>query len=299
MKPERIIDSHQHVFWHSRDDRGLVADLDEHEIDKAWLLSWEIPPFEDAPTVHHLLNPLHFRSDGTHAGIPLSDLVLAKHRHPDRFVLGYCPHPAFPSAPALLRAAARIHGVQVCGEWKFRIPFDDPRSLELFYVAGELGLPVVLHLDVPYLYENGRKQYQSCWYGGTVHNLDRALEACPDTTFIGHAPGFWRELGAHSDSDSRMLPDGPIEEEGRLQQLFRSRPNLMADLSAGSGLNALKRDPAYSEQFLSRFSDRLLFGRDCYGGDLQAFLRTLNLGQEVIDKIFFKNAERLLCKSQG
>ena len=24
-----LIDSHQHVFWHGRDDAGLVADLDE------------------------------------------------------------------------------------------------------------------------------------------------------------------------------------------------------------------------------------------------------------------------------
>ena len=45
-KPSRIIDTHQHVFWHGRDDKGLVADLDDHGIEYAWLLSWEIPPFE-------------------------------------------------------------------------------------------------------------------------------------------------------------------------------------------------------------------------------------------------------------
>ena len=43
-QPTRIIDSHQHVFWHNRDDKGLVQDMDEHGIETAWLLTWEIPP---------------------------------------------------------------------------------------------------------------------------------------------------------------------------------------------------------------------------------------------------------------
>ena len=35
----RIADSHQHVFWHGRDDAGLAADLDEQGVEYAWLLS--------------------------------------------------------------------------------------------------------------------------------------------------------------------------------------------------------------------------------------------------------------------
>lgn len=83
----------------------------------------------------------------------------ARDRYPDRFNLGYCPNPAIGKPGDALRSAVKIYGVQICGEWKFRIPFDDPRSLELFYVAGELGLPVVLHLDVPYLYSEGKRNY--------------------------------------------------------------------------------------------------------------------------------------------
>jgi len=293
--PSRIIDSHQHVFWHGRDDRGLIADMDAHRIEKAWLLSWEIPPFEDNRSYHGVLNPAHLRSDGTHAGIPLGDLVIARDRYPDRFVLGYCPHPALGKAPELLRAAVGVHGVRVCGEWKFRIPFDDPRSLELFRVAGELGLPVVLHLDVPYLTIEGKSTYQPLWYGGTVDNLERALAACPQTVFIGHAPGFWREISADAASDPSAYPRGPLAEgEGRLYRLFRDWPNLMADLSAASGLYALKRDPAHAACFLTQFSDRLLFARDYYGQELHEFLQTLDLSEEVVGRIYFRNAERLL-----
>jgi hypothetical protein len=45
-------------------------------------------------------------------------------------------------------------------------------------------------------------------------------------------------------------------------KLFRRCPNLWADLSAGSGYNALTRDPEYAVKFLVEFQDRLMFGTD-------------------------------------
>ena len=299
MTSKPIIDSHQHVFWQDRDDAGLVADLDENGIQSAWLLSWEIARWEDAGAYHESLNPLHGRDDGTHAGIPLSDLLQARAHYPDRFIVGYCPHPAIGNAPALLKSAARIHGVRVCGEWKFRMLFDDPRCLELFRVAGRLGLPVVLHLDVPYLPDaQGRPVYQPNWYGGTVENLERALKACPETNFIGHAPGFWREISGDAELDGRAYPSTPIAPGGRLRPLFDSHPNLYADLSAGSGLGALRRDPEHALDFLNTYRDRLLFGRDIYGGALQAFLAGLDLPAETRDAIYQGNASKLIASTR-
>ncbi len=290
------IDTHQHVFWHGRDDAGLVADMDAQGIDVAWLLSWDVLPFEDEPVYHGLLNPAHFRADGTHPGIPLSDLLLTRGRYPQRFVVGYCPHPLAASAPARFEAAYHIHGVRVCGEWKFRLPFDDPRCLELFHKAGQLACPVVLHLDVPYLphAETGKPVYQRSWYGGTVANLERALQACPETIFIGHAPGFWREISGDADSDPKTYPSGPVTPEGRLYALFAHYPNLYADLSAGSALGALKRDPAHAREFLTRFADRLLFGRDFYGGELFEFLKALDLPHDAQESILGGNAAKLV-----
>ncbi|HEX7008944.1 MAG TPA: amidohydrolase family protein, partial [Phycisphaeraceae bacterium] len=291
-----IVDTHQHVFWHGRDDAGLVADMDEQGIDLAWLLSWEIAPAEDSPAYHGVLNPVHVRPDGTHAGIVLADLLKTRDRYPDRFVLGYCPHPLLGDAPALFEAAYKVHGVRICGEWKFRVLFDDPRCINLFRKAGELGCPVVLHLDVPYLpdAQMGQPVYQKGWFGGTVANLERALQACPQTNFIGHAPGFWREISGDADADPNLYPKGPVQPGGRLYALLERYPNLYADLSAGSGLGALKRDPEHAKAFLTRFADRLLFGRDYYGGELAAFLKTLNLSDDVQGKIYRGNALRLV-----
>ncbi len=290
-----LIDTHQHVFWHGRDDKGLVEDLNEHGIDVAWLLSWDMAPDEDNGTYHFALNPIHRRADGTHAGIPLSDLLLAREHYPDRFMVGYCPHPLLPNAPALFEAAHDMHGVRVCGEWKFRVLFDDPRCLELYRAAGALGCPVVLHIDVPFRPdEAGQPVYREDWYGGTVANLERALAACPQTVFIGHASGFWREICGEADSHTATRPNSQVKPGGRLITLFERFPNLYADLSAGSGLNALQRDVDFARSFLIRFSDRLLFGRDYYGGELQQLLNELDLPDAVLKKIFHENALRLV-----
>jgi predicted TIM-barrel fold metal-dependent hydrolase len=290
-----IIDSHQHVFWHGRDDAGLIADMDDHGIDVAWLLSWEIAREEDSSGYHAVLNPLQMRDDGTHRGIPLEDLLLARRHHPGRFVIGYCPHPLKPGAVGAFESAYKIHGVRVCGEWKFRTLFDDPRSLELFHAAGRLKCPVVLHLDLPYLINGeGKYVYQTSWYGGTVANLERALQACPETTFIGHAPGFWREISGDADRDPSNYPRGPITPGGKVITLLEKYDNLYADLSAGSGRYALERDPAHAVKFLTRFQDRLLFARDYYEQDLHRFLQTLNLSETIKAKLYCDNARRLV-----
>ncbi|MCX5661478.1 MAG: amidohydrolase family protein [Planctomycetota bacterium] len=290
-----LIDSHQHVFWHGRDDAGLVADLDENGVDLAWLLSWDIPREDDSPGYHSVLNPIHARGDGTHPGIPLTDLLTARRNYPKRFVVGYCPHPAQGDAPALFESAVRIHNVRICGEWKFRILFDDPRSLNLFRAAGRLKCPVVLHLDVPYLPDaKGNMVFQSMWYGGTVANLERALQACPETIFIGHAPGFWREISGDADAQGGSYPTGPVTPGGRLYPLFEKYPNLYADLSAGSALRAISRDPAHGKRFLEKFADRLLFGRDYYGNELATFLKTCDLPADVWAKISHQNALKLV-----
>lgn len=298
--PNKIIDSHQHINWNLRNTADLIADCDAHQISQAWLLTWHLGPAEHEATDYQtVLDPALMPTEGQgHPGITLAALLAARQQYPDRFILGYCPNPLWPNAAKLLEVAHRMHRVRVCGEWKFRQLIDDPRSLEIFRMAGRLGLPVVLHLDVPYLAgADGRPVYQPRWYGGTVANLERVLQACPETQFIGHAPGFWREISGDADIDSRQYPEGPVAPGGRLEQLFARNPNLHADLSAGSGLMALSRDPVHALQFLTRHADRLLFGRDYYEQKLHAFLSTLSLEPQVVEKIYWRNAQRLVSAS--
>lgn len=288
-----ITDTHQHVFWHGRNDAGLIADMDTHGIDLAWLLTWEVPDsatYIDSIVYNRVLDPLRSRSNGIPSGVTLEHVMVAHTKYPGRFLPGYCPDPEHPKAPDLFEAACDIHGVRICGEWKFRMLIDDPRSLELFRAAGRRKAPVVLHLDVPYL----GGAHCANWYGGTVDNLARALEACPETIFIGHAPGFWRELSGDAANCPDAYPDGPLVPGGRIGAMLDRYPNLMADLSAGSALRALKRDTGFTSEFLEKYSDRLIFGRDYYGGELLEFLNGLELSPETKTKIFHENARRLV-----
>jgi predicted TIM-barrel fold metal-dependent hydrolase len=290
QSPTKIVDIHQHTCWCGRDAAGLVADLRENRVAYAWLLTWCLGPTEDAQRHHHYFNAAHYHGNDTHPGMTLADIVAGRQRFPGDFVVGYCPHPAWRDAPKLLESAHEMHGARVCGEWKFRLPFDDPRCLELFRTAGQLKMPVILHLDVPYL--DG--VYQPEWYGGTIDNLERALQACPETIFIGHAPGFWREISGDAATEPLQYPAGPIVPGGRLFRLLDTYANLHADLSAESGRTALARDSAHATQFLTRYADRLMFGRDFYGNKLHTFLQTLPLPAGVVEKIYWRNAERLV-----
>lgn len=290
-----IIDAHQHVYYQGLNPKGLVDEMDSFGIDFAWLLTWYLPPGEGVISSHRVFNPCNFRTDGTHAGATLDDLSRACDYYPNRFLPGYCPCPLEGSAPDLFEAAYRMHGVRICGEWSYRMLLDDPRSLELFRKAGELNAPVVLHIDTPYLPDpNGNLIYQTNWYGGDIGNLERTLNACSNTIFIGHAPGFWRYISGDADKDPNPYPSSPIASGGGLFHLFETCPNLLADLSAGSGLNALERASDRGRSFLTRFSDRLLYGRDASGNLLQEHLQSLDLPRDVSDKIFFQNALRLI-----
>ena len=65
-----IIDSHQHVFWHGRNDQELIDDMTTNGIDHSWLLTWEIPLDHDDKIYHSVLNPLHLRSLSEVLNIP-------------------------------------------------------------------------------------------------------------------------------------------------------------------------------------------------------------------------------------
>ena len=75
-------------------------------------------------------------------------------------------------------------------------------------------------------------------------------------------------------------------------------PNLYGDLSAGSGVNALRRDPGFAREFLLRRRDRLMFGTDKLTSEQtveqRAVLDELDLPRGVLEKVAHGNAARVL-----
>ena len=89
---------------------------------------------------------------------------------------------------------------------------------------------------------------------------------------------------------------------GRLIELMDTYANLHGDLSAGSGFNAISRDPAYGYEFMERYQDRLYFGTDIANVpqelpivDFFKHLRDEKLIDSMaLEKITWRNADRLL-----
>jgi predicted TIM-barrel fold metal-dependent hydrolase len=281
-----IIDCHGHVKWYGYSPARLVENMNAHGIARMWLLSWECAPEEMDSVYTDIFWPGYLQ-------LPFEHVVEAVEQFPERFIPGYAPDPRRPGALKRLQGAVNYHGVRVCGELKCRVMLDDPHALEMFNYCGEANLPVIFHMDVPLpRYELGKDP--GYWYCCDWENLARTLERCPRTMFIGHAPGFWREISGSADSDAGCYPKGPITPDGRLWEYLDRYPNLYCDLSAGSGLGAISRDPEAGTAFLLKYQDRCLFGRDWFDDALYAFLVKSALPENALAKILCGNAERLV-----
>ena len=291
-KSMTIIDAHNHPDWHGHDLDKFIINMNRYGIEKTWLLNWECPDNEydsfykrvvAAPVLGSITGP-----------IPFSRCIAYKERAPERFVLGYCPDPRLPDACARLNAAHHIYGAKVCGELKCRMMYDNPDALRVFRLAGELGMPVIFHLQ--YDMQRAINDPRHEWWGGTIDTIERVLQSCPDTIFLGHAPGFWIHIsGDELWRDSNYPPENArILPGGRVPELLRKYPNLYCDMSAGSGCQSLKRDPEFAKGFLEEFQDRILYARDYFDNQHQEFINSLNLATEVLEKVYHANAEKLI-----
>ena len=77
-------------------------------------------------------------------------------------------------------------------------------------------------------------------------------------------------------------------------RLLETYDNLYCDISAGSGRGALSRDAEFAVRFINKYQDRILFARDNIKSEHKELLLSYNLDRSVLDKIFYKNAEKLI-----
>jgi predicted TIM-barrel fold metal-dependent hydrolase len=283
----RVIDVHCHPRWIGYDGARMIENMDAAGIERAWLLSWELPEPEMDPAYYSTTDP-------TGVCITFRDVIDVAERYPGRFIPGTTVDPHDPHAHSKLKAAVEIFRVRVFGEFKRRMRYDDPDAIRLFQYCGELGLPVIFHLD-PTFPRHGVPSDWQWWYGGGIEVMEAPLHLCPKTQFLGHAPGFWREISADADLEPLAYPAGkPIVGRGRLLEYLDKYPNLNCDLSADSGHTALSRNLDSSRKFLIDYQDRVFFGRDMFSNQLYDLLVSLDLPSAVLAKILSGNALRLV-----
>jgi len=218
----------------------------------------------------------------------------AAEAHPDR-LLWFCAFdPNDPDALKHIEACAEI-GAKGFGEHKMPMPCDDSHSMEVYRLCGELGLPVLIH-------------FEDANYNTGFERFEAVLKEFPKTDFIGHAQTFWANISA-ADAGRSDYPKEPIQAGGLTDRWLSDYPNLWADLSAGSGLNACERDVEFYRGFLSRHRKKLLFATDCpcrdghgagwdkgicYGEKMLARLRELTENDETFKDVTEGNLRRLL-----
>lgn len=286
-----IIDAHNHPYYLGYNCEKMLQDMEQNQIDQTWLLSLETPRGEFPEDYYRHCWP------DEKVAIPFAGCLEYYRRHPDKFVLGYAPDPRIPESISRLEAAIELYGVKVCGEVMLRMMYDNPDAVRMFQFCGEKGLPVIVEVNYGGMFAGGKSnQRLGNWYGGGIGAFERMIQACPETIFLGHGPGFWAHISNDESYKSASYPTGDVIAGGQVVELLRRYPNLYCDLSANSGLNALQRSESFAQEFLIEFQDRCLFGRDLFGNRHQQFLNRLGLPEAVIRKIYAENAKNLISQ---
>ena len=292
-----LIDIHTHVtptITVKRPDgstyctpKQLLAMLDEAGIDMAVLLPTISPEW------------------GTRRVGPEEVLDIAA-EYPDRFI-PFCnldPRmvnntPAADFMPIL--EWYRNAGCKGVGEITANMPFDDPMVWNMLGQCAKAEMPVLFHIG---------PRLGGCY--GLIDDLglprlEKTLAQFPDLTIIGHSQPFWSEIGADVTNETRGgYPKGKVT-PGRIVELLRKYPSLHCDLSAGSGHNAVSRDPEFGYAFMEEFQDRLFFGTDiCAPHNKTPLVDFLNdagatgmISSEAFEKISWRNANRVLGLGLG
>ncbi|MGH2613805.1 MAG: amidohydrolase family protein [Thermomicrobiales bacterium] len=208
------------------------------------------------------------------------------------------------------------------------IPVDDPRLDPLWATAGELGIPVLIHIADPVAFFQPLDRFNERWeelhnhpdwhfypmrprgdashpdfpaFDEIMEQFESLLRRHPQTTFIGAHVGCY------------------AENLGWVGRVMDACPNFYADISAR--VAELGRQPYTARDFFMRHQDRILFGSDAepdprvyrtyyrfletrdeyfnYGlkqppGVGRWMIYGLDLPDGVLRKVYFANAERVI-----
>ncbi len=281
--PEVIIDDHQHLNYSGRSDEVFLEHQRLMGISKTILLpagrSVKTPSTHDGVS-----NGLEAKCAGNETCYQFAKA------HPESFLFGANEVPDVPDATREIEKYLK-RGAVVIGEQKFGIDCDSPQMQEIYQLAANHGVPVLMHWQV--------KMYN---YG--FERFHRMLEKYPKTLFIAHAQTWWANIDkSYQDDPKNLYPKGKVTAGGLTDRYLTDYPNMYGDLSAGSGLNALQRDEEHAREFLRRHQNKLIYGSDCsdlagtgtacQGSQTIATLKKLAPDRTVQKKLFYENAKRV------
>jgi predicted TIM-barrel fold metal-dependent hydrolase len=197
----------------------------------------------------------------------------------------------------------------------------DPRLDPVWETAAELGWPVVIHVADPVAFFDPLDETNERWEELHIHP-DWHFPSPPFPPFLSILGGLAELVARHPRTTFIGAHVGCYAEDlAWVGALLDRCPNFHVDFAARIG--ELGRQPYTSRRFFLKYADRILFGSD-FGPNLEAyrviyrFLETddeyfnytaspvpeqgrwhvcgLYLPEDVLEKVYFRNAERLLFK---
>ncbi|MBN2149221.1 MAG: amidohydrolase family protein [Anaerolineales bacterium] len=238
---------------------------------------------------------------------------------------------AFPEWAAARLKAQKARGAQGLKIWKGLgllvkdhtgklVDVDDPRLVPIWETAGELGLPVIIHVADPVAFFDPIDETNERWEELGNHP-DWAFTSPPFPPFLHIMDGLASLVTRHPNTTFIGAHVGCYAENlGWVGALLERCPNFYVDISARIG--ELGRQPYTARRFFLQYADRILFGSDM-GPDpasyriIYRFLETddeyfnynnapiplqgrwhvhgLYLPDEVLEKVYLRNAERILA----
>ncbi|MDA2939267.1 amidohydrolase, partial [Acidobacteria bacterium AH-259-A15] len=223
-----LLDLHQHSLYTGRSHEQLLAHQAQYRVTTTVLLAGEGWMLE--------------RLGGN------KNCAELQAQYADKFVRFACADAAESRAIDVLNGNIDRGAVGI-GEMKFHVAVDSPEMHRVYKLAEERGVPVLIHF-----------QYET--YNTGLKRFEAMLKAYPKVNFIGHAQTWWGNISADLNP-LVMYPKGPVKTGGLTDRLLSDYPNIYGDLSAGSGLNAITRDPEFARAFVERHRRRLIWGSDC------------------------------------
>lgn len=312
-----IIDSHLHIGLNNWTEEVLIKYLDENEIDKAWILTWD----EEKP-----IAPLYY--------LPLDIEVVKKayKNHPQRIVPFYAPDPGRSDWKMRLTKAID-QGFAGCGELKVSYNWNDPVMKPMLEFLDHKKLPLIFHMEASRKIFIPKRDFGADWlfkrlinerfngksansilrlqnsgflyeylnsrlldfpgYLMDFHHLEHAVKTYSNITYIAHGPHAWNNF-SKPEKEYLFHQDGKFTGPGKLWKMLEKHENFYCDLSGYSGYNALSRDLNATKEFMETLSSKLLFGTDNMNMGLHTLVNDLDLQSDLKDQIMFKNALRIL-----
>lgn len=292
---EAIIDIHQHTHYGGKRDHQwrqigparTDAQLAQHQrnmgVSKTVLMPAGTPVTR--PSTHGgFSNGLEGTCFGNESCVALA------RAYPGEFYFAASEVPDLEDAAKVIEKYLK-QGAVCIGEQKFGVECDSAQMQTLYSLAADYSVPILLHV-----------QYGSYNYG--YDRLHKMFEAHPRTTFIGHAQTVWAHIDFACEDNARQLyPRGKVTPGGLTDRYLGDYPNFYADLSAGSGHNALTRDSEFTRGFMKRHQNKLIFGSDCSdavgrgpvctGWTTIQTVRELAPSKAIERKLLYENARRL------